>query len=178
MTEQACRTDRLYHYLLSDEADLAAIVASGLLPLSARPDSARWQMHEAARPNFYRDLYALFAEPVLQRPYRHSGIFLTPIDFRRLPGLAPTQLARVVLPLSAIDAESAVLTYELAGQRIVFPASPETLIETARQWPDTLVRDWFGRDPSRLFYFVPQVAVYQEGAIPVRPEWVEAAADE
>jgi hypothetical protein len=28
-------------------------------------------------------------------------------------------------------------------------------------WDDPLVTDWFGRDRTRLFFHVPQVATYQ-----------------
>src|SRR5436309_1449865 len=102
MPEQACRVDRLYHYFLNGEVDVAAIRSGGLLPLSARAESARWQQIEAARPGLYRDFYARYFEPVLRLPCRNSGNFVTPIDFRLLPGLPPARLARVALPLSAI----------------------------------------------------------------------------
>ena len=82
-----CSTDRLYHYLLGERADLAPILDHGLLPLSAMPQSARWQAVEAARPGIFRSLYGLFAEPLLGSEYRNSGVFLTPIDFRRLPDM-------------------------------------------------------------------------------------------
>ena len=152
---------------------MPAILSSGLLPLSARPESERWQLLERARPGLYREFYALHFEAVLRRPYRNSGVFLTPIDFRRLPDLPLARTARVALPVSAIDQGSAVLTYEREGRRVTLLFTPESLTEAAQLWTDAAVREWFGRDPSRLFFFVPQVAVYPEGAIPVRPEWVE-----
>lgn len=171
-----CETDRLYHYLLGGDEALPSILERGLLPLSAMPEHPRWQRSERALPAFYRQLYAQWAEPVLRRPYRHSGIFLTPIDFRRLPDLLLATRTRIVLPLSALDCQAATVTYEIDERRIVLPLTVENLEETARRWPADMVRAWFGRDRTKLFYFVPQVAVYQEsgqGAIPVRPEWVE-----
>jgi hypothetical protein len=173
---QVCRTDRLYHYLINGEEALSAILAAGLLPLSAMPESPRWQQLASVRPGFYRDLYAQFAEPVIRRPYSNSGIFLTPIEFRLLPGLALATALRIAVPLAAIERESAALTYEGGGERVILPLTPETLLETARQWPAEVVRAWFGRDRSKIFFHVPQVAAYQEGGIPVSPEWVERIA--
>ncbi|HEX5502421.1 MAG TPA: hypothetical protein VFW96_07335 [Thermomicrobiales bacterium] len=85
---RVCNTDRLYHYLLGGADALPGICARGLLPLSAMPESPRWRTLEQVRPGFHREIYALFAEPVLGRPYRHSDVFFTPLDFRRLPDLA------------------------------------------------------------------------------------------
>lgn len=168
-----CSTDRLYHYLLDGDATLDSILEHGLLPLSDMPESERWQALERDMPGFYRDLYALFAEPVLRRPYSNSGVFLTPIDFRRMPDLPLAAHTRIAVPLAALDTWSAALTYELGGRRIVLPVSAATLEETARLWPEEMVRSWFGRDPGKLFLYVPQVASYREGGIRVRPEWVE-----
>lgn len=168
-----CSTDRLYHYLLGGDAALGSILERGLLPLSAMPESERWRAIERDMPGFYRDLYARFAEPVLGPMYSNSGVFLTPIDFRRMPDLPLAARTRVAVPLAALDTGSATLTYELGGRRVVLPVSAATLEETARLWPEEMVRSWFRRDPGKLFLHVPQVATYGEGGIRVRPEWVE-----
>lgn len=168
-----CSTDRLFHYLLGGEEVLDSILERGLLPLSAFPESERWQQIEQVRPGFYQWIYETFAEPVVRKPYTNSGVFLTPIDFRLLPDTSLYKVARIVIPLSTIECSTSGLTYELDGQRVVLPLSASTLEEAARLWPEGMVRTWFGRDRTRLFFHVPQVAVYQEGGIPVRPEWVE-----
>jgi hypothetical protein len=168
-----CSTDRLYHYLLGGDAALGSIRERGLLPLSAMPESELWRALERDIPGFYLELYALFAEPVLGRPYGNSGVFLTPIDFRRMPDLPLAARTRIAVPLAALDTGSAALTYELDGRRTVLPVSAATLEETARLWPEGMVRSWFGRDPGKLFLSVPQVASYREGGIRVLPEWVE-----
>ena len=50
---------------------------------------------------------------------------------------------------------------------------------TSRLWLAALVRSWSGRDQRKLFFYVPRVAVYRGGGIPVRPGWVErSVADE
>ena len=87
------------------------------------------------------------------------------------PDLAP----RFALPLSAVPLEHSALTYELGGHRHVSPVTAAKLARTAEIWTENLVREWFGRDRSMMFYHVPQVAVYPEGGIPVRAEWFEAA---
>lgn len=177
--ERVCATDRLFHYLLN-AADAEAerevrerVLAGGLRPLSDFPESERWQRIQAMLPGFFELLYRLFAEPVLQRPYTNSGVFLTPIDFRRLPGSLLYARARFAVPLDAVDQAQAVVTWEWEGQRVSRPLSPESLEEAAGLWTADRVREWFGKDQSRLFYYVPQAAVYQDGGIRMRPEWWE-----
>ncbi len=94
----------------------------GLLPLSAFPDSPRFQQIQQWNPTFYQEIYARWAEPILRRPYRNSGIFLTPIDFRRLPDLRRATMARIAVPLDAITASHAALTYERdSEQQVILP---------------------------------------------------------
>lgn len=179
--ERVCAIDRLFHHFIAGKAGdgqheaASRIIANGLRPLSDVPDSERWQQLQAALPGFYELLYRYVAEPVLKRPYTNSGVFLTPIDFRKLPGSLLHGRPRFAIPLDAVDPSSSVLTWEWADERVSHPLSPETLEEAARFWTAQRVGEWFGRDPHRLFYYVPQVAVYQEGGIPVRAEWWEPA---
>lgn len=165
---KVCRTDTLYHYLLSGDDSLPDILRRGLLPLSAFPESERWQQFES----FYRSLYAQWAEPLLG-PFRNSGVYFTPIDFRQLPGSYLHTRTRIAIPLSEIPAERAVLTYELDGRRTVLPLTPEALEEAAAIWSAELVRTWYARNPEMSFYYVPQVAVFPEHGIAVQPGWVE-----
>ena len=96
---EVCREEEVvYHYVLSDVADAPSIVAHGLLSLSAMPESRRRQAIEATLPRCFRSLFGPFAEPILRRPYRTSGVFLTPIDFRRMPGAWPAKAGRFALP--------------------------------------------------------------------------------
>lgn len=169
-----CSTERLYHYLLGDAVDLASILEQGLVPLSGRPDSARWKEIEAWRPGFYRQIYQDFAVPVLHVPYTNSGVFLTPIDFRSMSRAKLRETPRFAIPLDAVDPATSALTYYLAGRRVVRPLTPDALAETAAIWSDDLVWAWFGKDPSMMFFYVPQVTAYQEGGIRVRPEWLES----
>lgn len=163
-------TGHLYHYLLDGPETLGSILERGLLPLSARPENPRWQR---INPDLFRYVYALLAEPVLQRPYTNSGVFLTPIDFRALPDQPLSRATRIAVPLEGLDTNLATLTYELDGSRVVKPLNAAALEEAAGIWDEALVRAWFGRDQSRMFFYVPQVAAYQEGGIPVDPLWVE-----
>jgi len=56
---------------------------------------------------------------------------------------------------------------------VVFPLTKENLEQTAELWTPEMVREWFAKNPRMMFYYVPQVACYQEGGIPVDPAWVE-----
>lgn len=163
-----CRTDVVYHYLLSGDDVLPSILERGLLPASAFPESERWRRTES----FYRWLYAQWAEPLLG-PFRNSGVYFTPIDFRQLPGSRLFSRTRIAVPVSAIPAECAVLTYELDGRRTVLPLTPAALEGAAQIWTEERVRAWYGRNPNMNFYYVPQVATFPEHGIPVQPEWVE-----
>jgi hypothetical protein len=151
----------LFHYAVVRDADFDAILREGLRPLSDFPDSDRWQEIERHAPGFFESLYALVAEPVLGRPYERSGIFLTPIDFRALPGTLLHDRARLSIPVERIDAGSAVLTWDREDGRVSLPFDAETLERARDEWDDEAIRSWFGRDRTKLFFHVPQVAAYQ-----------------
>ena len=170
--QTVCRVDTLYHYLLAGDDNLPGILSRGLLPLSAFPESERWQRFEP----FYRWLYAQWAEPLLG-PFRNSGVYFTPIDFRRLPGSYLYKRTRIAVPLAALPAERAVLTYELDGQRIIAPLTTEALEQAAAIWSAEMVKAWYARNPNMSFYYVPQVAVFPEDGVPVQPGWVERAEE-
>ncbi len=178
----AIATDRLFHYFFRPEELAKAlddILANGLLPLSARPDSERWKLIQQYRPGFYELLYEQFARPVIDKPYSNSGVFLTPIDFRRLAGLSAdadrmATLPRLAVPLSAIDPATAAVGYvDLDDQPHPYPLSEDSLKQLAVEWPAERVTSLYGRDRSKMFYHVPQVAVYQEGGVRVKAEWLE-----
>jgi hypothetical protein len=101
------------------------------------------------------------AEPVLQRPYQRSGVFVTPIDFRLLPGSLLEQRARLTIPVDRIDPSAAVVTWSIDDERVSRPFGRESLEEAASLWDAELMSGWFGRDRTRLFFHVPQVATYQ-----------------
>jgi hypothetical protein len=167
-------TTHLFHYAVVPDADFDAILRDGLRPLSDFPDSERWRQIEEHAPGFFERLYALVAEPVLRRPYERSGIFLTPIDFRLLPGTLLLDRARLRIPVERIDADAAVLTWERDDGRLSLPFDAGARERAQREWDADEVRSWFGRDHTKLFFHVPQVAAYQP-RIAVGPEDVEAA---
>ena len=168
-----CRSDRLFHYLLGSEENLPLIVERGILPLSAFPESEAWRRLEESLPGFYQAIYEAIGKPVLKRPYTNSGVFLTPIDFRLMPGSPLSRHTRITIPLEAVDPDYSTLTYVLNDERAVLPLSAENLEQAALLWPEQRVREWFGKNPNMIFFYVPQVAVYREGGISICPEWIE-----
>lgn len=155
-------TTHLFHYALEANSDLAAVAAEGLRPLSDFPESDRWRQIEQEAPGFFERLYEMLGEPHLDRPYERSGVFLTPVDFRQLPGSLLHERPRIRVPVERIEASLAVVTWELAGRRATRPFGREALEEAAQTWTPDLVAQWFGRDRTRLFFHVPQVATYQQ----------------
>ncbi|NUM46713.1 MAG: hypothetical protein HUU38_18570 [Anaerolineales bacterium] len=174
MSTFICSTTHLFHYLFNPEEDvLESFLTQGIRPLSDFPESDRWKQLEAHIPGFYKNLYAMFAEPVLQKPYPNSGIFITPIDFRQLPGTYLHEKPRFNIPVERLDPAWTVITYILNEERISLPFGQDALRQTAEIWDEAMIRAWFGKDNSRMFFYVPQVGVYQ-GRIEVKPEDFEA----
>lgn len=162
MTGRPISDDLLYHYLLGGSEP-----QSTLRPLSDFPDSERWLAVQRTVPGHYEALYRAWAEPVLLRQYPNSGVFLTPIDFRQVPGASLSDGSRVDIPLESVDPEWAVLTYEWRGERISRRLSRQALEDAAGLWHIDDIERWFGRDRERLFFYVPQVVTYQPGGVTV-----------
>jgi hypothetical protein len=159
---RVCSTTHLYHYFFEPEAGaLDSILHEGIRPLSDFPDSERWKQLEEHIPGFFEGVHQLITPPVLEQPYANSGIFLTPIDFRLLPETSLHDKARFVIPIERIDPATSVLTYVVDDERVNLPFSGDRLEETAARWDGELVTTWFGIDPTKVFFFVPQVAAYQ-----------------
>lgn len=172
---RVCSTTHCYHYFFEPEPGaLDSILDDGIRPLSDFPDSARWRQLEDRIPDFYRGVYELIGPPVLTGPYTNSGIFITPIDFRKLPGSYLQDKARFAIPIERIDPVQSVLTYALDDERVNVPLSGGQLEETAELWDDGMVSQWFGIDPTKAFFYVPQVAAYQ-GRIDVTEQDYEPA---
>lgn len=157
-----CSSDYLFHYLMNPEhEDFLSFYRNDLRPLSDFPDSQRWKQVQEHMPGFYEQLYRMIAEPILQKPYLYSGIFVTPIDFRLLPGSYLEAKARFRFPINRIDSDLAVITYVLDDQRVTLPFSQDNLAKTAELWDGEMITKWFGVDKTKVFFYVPQVAVYQ-----------------
>lgn len=168
MPEIVCSTTHLFHYMFNEQEDtIASMLEKGIRPLSDFPDSERWQQLEAQMPGFYKNLYEMLGKPILKKPYVNSGVFITPIDFYKLPGTYLYDKARIAIPIEYIETESAVATYVINEERKVFAFASEILEDIAQLWPDDMIRKWFNVDPTKAFFYVPQVATYQIGGIKV-----------
>jgi len=165
---KVCATTHAFHTFLNPhDGQLESVFEKGLRPLSDFPESERWQQIQQAMPGFFENLYEMIAKPVLQKPYSNSGVFISPIDFQLLPNSIMHNRTRIKIPFSRIDPEYAVLTYVLNEERITLPLTEENLSKTAEIWTDTLVTEWFGKDQSKIFFYVPQIATYQPDGIHV-----------
>ena len=159
---EACSTTHLFHYFFSeDTSSRVAMETDGLRPLSDFPDSERWQQLEAQMPGFYLNLYEMIAMPVLGRPYENSGVFVTPIDFRVVTGTYLSDKPRYSIPIDRIVGSDAVITYVIDDERVNLPFTPENLAAASSIWDEAKIREWFGRDQTKVFFYVPQVAAYQ-----------------
>jgi len=114
-----CSTEYVYHALLNPEFDkIEAICKDGLHPLSDFPESDRWKQLEQAMPGFYKNLYEGVAQPVIKKPYSNSGIFVTTIDFQKLPNSFLNNKTRIKIPIEKLDPNYCVLTYVINEERI------------------------------------------------------------
>jgi hypothetical protein len=171
---RVCSTQHVYHALLNPEFDkVETILKNGLRPLSDFPDSERWQQLEKHIPGFYQNLYTAIAQPILQRPYSNSGIFVTPIDFQKIPSSFMINKTRFKIPVTRLDPDYCVLTYVLDEERVSLPLTTENLEKAADIWDADRVQTWFAKDKSKIFFYVPQIAVYQPQGIPVHREDME-----
>jgi hypothetical protein len=173
-TMRVCSIEYVYHALLNPEFDkVEAILKDGLRPLSDFPDSERWKQMEKHMPGFYEGLYEAIARPVIKKPYNNSGIFVTPIDFQKLPDSMMNNKTRIKIPVAHLDPAYCVLTYVLNEERVSLELTSENLEVAADIWTAEMVRAWFAKDRSKLFYYVPQVAVYQPQGISVKHDDIE-----
>jgi putative acetyltransferase len=171
---RVCSPDFAFHVLLNPQEGLiASILNSGLRPLSDFPDSQRWQTIQAHLPGIFEQLYNELAYPIIQKPYLNSGVFVSPIDFRHLPDSFMYRKTRIKIPMARIDPNFASLTYILNDRRVTLRLTRENLQATSSLWSATMIREWFARDQSRMFYFVPQIAIYQPGGIYIEPSDIE-----
>ena len=171
---QVCSIQYLYHTLLNSEFDkVDPILKNGLRPLSDFPNSDRWQQIEKHMPGFYKNLYDQIAQPILQKPYRHSGIFVTPINFQKLPSSLMYNKTRLRIPIERLDPAYCVITYVLNNERVSLGLTLENLEKTANIWDADMVQTWFAKDRTKMFYYVPQVAIYQPQGVPIEQDDLE-----
>lgn len=174
---RVCSTEYVYHAMLNPEFDkVEAILKDGLRPLSDFPESDRWKQLEKHMPGFYQNLYEGIAKPITKKPYSNSGIFVTTIDFQKLPDSFMNNKNRIKIPVAELDPVFCVLTYVLNEERVALELTQENLEKAAQIWEADKVMEWFAKDPTKIFYYVPQVAVYQPQGIPIRREYLEEYA--
>ncbi len=165
-----CSTEFVYHVSLNPEMEnRTRIIEEGLRPLSDFPDSDRWKQLEEQMPDFYKNLYEMLAKPILKRDYENSGIFVSPIDFQKLPKSFMYNKDRFELPVERLDPEYCVLTWVIDEERISLPLTAANLEMCAEIWTTDMVEKWFAKDNTKIFFYVPQIAVYQPGGIKVFP---------
>ena len=167
------RKDVLFHYGMNVHYDPQLTIERGLLPLTVVDPERAY-----ALADLFHRLDDQFATPVLgASEERHTGIYLTPIDFRTITGDERPALAwigqfgRFHVPLSALESDQAVLTWEGPFPRTSLPLGPSALERAAEVWTATLVLEWFGRDRNRMFYHVPQVVTYQARVSVEEGQW-------
>ena len=157
-----CSTTHLFHYLFNpNEETLNSFLQDGIRPLSDFPDSERWQELETYMPGFYENLYNMMAKPLIQKPYTNSGIFITPIDFRLLPDTYLHDKPRFRIPVERIKPDVTVISYVLNEERLSLPFNIKNRQKVADLWDAKMVQEWFAKDNTKVFFYVPQVAAYQ-----------------
>jgi hypothetical protein len=172
---QVVSTTHLFHYLFNEAEDtLSSMLENGLCPLSDFPDSQRWKDIMAYKADFFETIYENFAKPIINKPYENSGVFLTPIDFYNLPNTFLFDKRRIAVPVERIDAEYSVMTYVYEDERVSLAFDKENLQNVAELWQEDLVREWFGKDQTRVFFYVPQLVTYRR--VPVSADDIQKPA--
>jgi hypothetical protein len=177
-TGRVCSTTRLYHYFLNPSTAIDSVLVQGLVPLSQQKITARGRARVRAwvdrtlRLYFMRRLLLRHVKAHLGQKPTNSGLFLTPIDFRLIPGSLLEGRTRVAVPVEAIEAAQAGIIWVEDEQRIIRPLSPEALEEAAQKWPASAVQEWFNKNPRMMFFYVPQVMTFQ-GRLTVDQAWIE-----
>ncbi len=157
-----CSTTHLFHYMFNPNTEaLDSFLQNGIRPLSDFPESERWKQLEEQMPGFYKKLYSMMAEPVLQKPYVNSGVFITPIAFRLMPGTYLFDKPRFRIPIERIEPKTTVISYVIDEERISLPFTAKNRQNIASLWDVEMVKHWFAIDNTKIFFYVPQVAVYQ-----------------
>ena len=157
MTHTACSTELVFHYFLHGAPDADRLAVSGL---AARPPST-------AEMSVHQEVYRALFEPLLGTGPTLPGVFFTPIDFYRLPGSPLRRMPRTAMAVDQLDPATSVLTWELDGERVRLPARQDALREAAAIWSDQLIRDRFGVDRHRLFWYVPQIGCFPSHPIAI-----------
>lgn len=173
---EVCRVDVAFHYLLrGDEQSADAMIAEGIVPLSCRPNSDTWKTIEREAPGVFEEIYDELARPALGTDYTHSGIFLTPIDFRAMPDLPLATVPRFRIAVTRLEPETSALSFVLDERRHSLRLTADNLEWAASIWSGERVREWFGKRPDRMFWFVPQIACYPDAPLTVSREEFEPA---
>jgi hypothetical protein len=168
MSKIVCSTTHVFHYMFNQQADtVESMLKHGIRPLSDFPESERWQEIQHHMPNFFEKLYEMIAEPIIQKPYGDSGIFVTPIDFYELPNTYLHDKERIAIPIERIDSKWAAATYIVDEERQTFALNQQVLQDIAELWREDWVREWFGKDQTKVFFYVPQIVTYQANGIPI-----------
>lgn len=151
-----------YWYLLYDH-DIKDIQREGLKPIDLL--SAEQQEHyrtpKLSPQEYWRDRYDLFYKHVLKKPYRHYGIYTTPIDLPHHSQGGPHCRVRFeiteLLPLAVLHCldlgilELATETNVTVAQQSYTSAKIKTVWTTVKQ---------------RRFRFLPQVVYF--GDVPLK----------
>ncbi len=80
---------------------------------------------------------------------------------------------RFRIPVARLDPTCCVITYELNNERVSLSLSLENLEKTANIWDAEMVQTWFAKDKTKMFYYVPQVAIYQSQGVPIEQDDLE-----
>lgn len=80
---------------------------------------------------------------------------------------------RIKIPIAQLDPAYCVLTYVIDEERVSLPLNQANLEKAAEIWTADNVREWFAKDQSKIFFYVPQIAVYQPQGIAVQRDYIE-----
>ena len=178
MADKIFSTQYVYFYLQNDDLyDTESIILRGRLRTTGVwPRERDALVTQSASQDFYRTLYDVIGKPVIEKPYAGSGVFLSPIDFRRLNESRYRGAARFAIPISRLDHEWSVLTYMWNRERIITDLTSTTLLKTQSLWTAATISRWTGVDAHTNLDRTPLIAAYQPWGVPISSEDYQPAA--
>lgn len=161
-----------YWYLLHDHVDMIALQKAGLLPIDmlSKEQQEHYRTPTMSPEEYWRDRYAKFFQPVLHRPYKHYGIYTTPVDLPHSKTHNGPKF-RVRFDLSALQPLVVFQQWHITKRLVL--ATPENVrVSMSAYSPEHVLHIWT-TVKTRRFRFLPQIVYFGDVPLKFKADQVE-----